>query len=343
MKKNLILLSLLTAMLLSVTACGGSADLHSSVAETEATIETTEPPTEATTEKVIPTHAPFPEADANAVTFDDGNFAFATIICDDGGAADGTLSVENVDGNAMLKYTDTTTTAENFTEMVQKVSINLNALLSPEQIESVHSIAFDMYAEAEADLFVNDDGENLKVPGWIGGGGGTTVADGKWYSFADFAASSINEFDLERSDAYRVEFKFLLASAGKKWTAEMEEVNLLIMRWGLQNLSSTYIDNITFYDADGNSIPLTLSAPSEEGSDAAETTDETEETAQEELASELAAEEEARGAMEEEEALREELASEQAAEEEARAAMEEEKALREEAEQAANSEAENAE
>lgn len=328
MKKNLILLSLLTAMLLSATACGGSADLHSSVAETEATTEATEPPTEATTEKVIPTHAPFPEADANAVTFDDGNFAFATIICDDGGAADGTLSVENVDGNAMLKYTDTTTTAENFNEMVQKVSINLNALLSPEQIESVHSIAFDMYAQAEADLFVNDDGENLKVPGWIGGGGGTTVADGKWYSFADFAASSINEFDLERSDAYRVEFKFLLASAGKKWTAEMEEVNLLIMRWGLQNLSSTYIDNITFYDADGNSIPLTLSAPSEEGSDAEEDTEETAESLSEETASEEEGDTAAEGA----ESLSEETASEESAESSA-----------EDAEQSADSEAESAE
>ncbi|MBQ2264814.1 MAG: hypothetical protein II341_05345 [Oscillospiraceae bacterium] len=33
-------------------------------------------------------------------------------------------------------------------------------------------------------------------------------------------------------------------------------MNFLIMRWGIQNLSSMYIDNITFYDADGNSIPL---------------------------------------------------------------------------------------
>ena len=40
----------------------------------------------------------------------------------------------------------------------------------------------------------------------------------------------------------------------------MEEVGLQIMRWGLQNVTSTYIDNITFYDEEGNSIPLTRSA-----------------------------------------------------------------------------------
>ncbi len=264
MKKR-ILLALLAAMALSLTACGGETDSKTdsaeSVADTSAAEEVTEEETE---EEVIPTHAAFPEADVNAVTFDDGNFAFATIICDDDASADGTLSVEELDGNPMLKYTDTVTTADNLAEMVQKVSINVTHLLAPEQLALINSIEFDMYAAAEADVFVNDDGENVKVPGWIGGGGGTVAADGKWYSFADFAASGINEYEMERSDACHVQFKFLLASAGKNWDETVEDPNFLIMRWGMQNLSSMYIDNITFYDADGNSIPLTLSTPTEE-------------------------------------------------------------------------------
>lgn len=286
MKKR-VLLALLAAMALSVTACGGETDskTDSTASETDASsaAEATEAETE---EEVIPTHAAFPEADVNAVTFDDGNFAFATIICDDDTSADGTLSVEELDGNPMLKYTDATTTADNMAEMVQKVSISVSQLLAPEQLELVNSIGFEMYAAAESDAFVNDDGENVKVPGWIGGGGGTVAADGKWYSFADFAASGINEYEMERSDACHVEFKFLLASAGKKWDATVEDPNFLIMRWGMQNLSSMYIDNITFYDADGNSIPLTPSTPAEEDAteegaeDGTESTDSVDETAE---------------------------------------------------------------
>lgn len=54
-------------------------------------------------------------------------------------------------------------------------------------------------------------------------------------------------------------FRFIMASGGKKWEADMTEPYLQIMRWGMQNIQDTYIDNITFFDADGNSIPLTIS------------------------------------------------------------------------------------
>lgn len=292
MKKTLMLLSILTAMLLSVTGCGGesnsSAETETPTTQaTEAPEEVTEAPTEAETEP--PTNAPFAEADVNAVTFDDGNFDFATIICDDDGSADGTLSVETIDGNAMLKYTDTKTTADNLGELVQKVSIDVSKLLTPEQYAEVNSIGFDVMAKAEGDLLVGESGENLKVPGWLGGGGGSVTADDKWYGFADYAATEINEYNLERSDAYRVNFKFLLASAGKCWSAEMEAPNFLIMRWGIQNLSSLYIDNITFYDADGNSLPL-MGYGAEEAPEGETAAEEGAESAEEPTAEEAGAE-----------------------------------------------------
>lgn len=266
----------LAAMLLSLTACGGgTSESESSTADdSSAPVEVTEGETE---ETVPPTNAPFAASDPNAVTFDDGNFAFAEVVSDDDQSCTGTLSVETVDGNAMLKYTNDpgSLTAENMDVMVQKVKIHASQLLSPEQLDCVYSIGFDMYAEAEEAAFVNDDGESVQVPGWIGGGGGTETVDGKWYSFSDFSGSGLNEYDLQRSDACHVEFKFMLASSGKKWDATMEDANFLIMRWGIQNVSSMYIDNITFYDEEGNSIPLTLSeAPAEE--EAADASEETE-------------------------------------------------------------------
>ncbi len=314
MKKHLLLLSLISAMLLSMTACTTSAE---SEAETEPATEaptTAEEVTEAPTEEetVPPTNAPFPEADPNAISFDDGNLDFASIVCDDEGSADGTLSIETIDGNAMLKYTDTKTTADNLGTLVQKVSIDVTKLLTPEQYGEVTSIGFDIGAKAEGDLLVSEDGENLTVPGWIGGGGGTVTMDDKWYGFTDFSAAEINEYNLERSDLYHVEFKFLLASGGKKWDAAQEGVNFLIMRWGIQNLSSLYIDNITFYDADGNSIPLSAYGTAEPEESAAEGEAEAEEEA-----------ETAEGAAEEAETAAEEAETAESAAEESAQSEEE--------------------
>lgn len=260
MKRTLILLA---GVLLCLTACDKKAAPaeESSVPEPDnPAVEVTNPAEEVTEGETDPppTNAPLPTADRNAVTFSDGNFSFAQVIADDDTSVEGTLTVEEVEGNAMLKFTPTSTTRENLEDAVQKISFNVLDLLNADQLECVRSIEMDVFATGDADWFVNDDGETPQVPGWIGGGGGTMAADGKWYGFADFSASGIGEYDLERSDACHVTFKFLLAASGKCWSSDMTEVNLQIMRWGMQNLSSTYIDNIVFYDEEGNSIPLSL-------------------------------------------------------------------------------------
>ncbi len=302
MKKKLIALFLLGAML-AATGCSGNAESSSTPEETTAPAEeVTEPETEAETE--APTNAAFPEADPNAVTFDNVGADVAIIFVDDDAAVDGTLSVESVDGNNMLKLTDNTTTADNISTAVQKVRFDVTKLLAKEQLALVDHIEVDVCAQAKDTVFVNDDGETPKVPGWLGGGGGTETCDGKWYGFKDFSASGIQEYNLERSDMYHVEFKFLLAASGRKWDDTMTEPYLQIMRWGIQNISDFYIDNITFYDADGNSIPLTISegwasagdaeseaAPEEESAEATEAAPEPEEASAEETAAEETAEE----------------------------------------------------
>lgn len=268
MKKRLTALLLLGAML-AATGCSGNAESSEATAPTAA--EVTEAPTEAETE--APTNAPFPEADANAVTFDNVGADIAEIVVDDDTSVDGTLTVESVDGNSMLKFTDTTTTADNISKAVQKIRFDVTKLLAKDQLALVDHIEFDVCAVAKDTVFVNDEGETPKVPGWIGGGGGTETCDGKWYGFTDFSASGIQEYNLERSDLYHVNFKFMLAASGRKWDETMTEPYLQIMRWGIQNISDFYIDNITFYDADGNSIPLTISegwAASGDGEDVTE-------------------------------------------------------------------------
>ncbi len=260
-------------LLMAVTCAGCERNAQDSSLP-EDTVAATETAAVTETEETAPppTNAPFPEADPNAVTFDEVGEDIAVVVADDEAAANGTLSIESVEGNRMLKFTDTSTTAENMGDMVQKLSFNMRSLLSPEDIERVSRIEFDLYAEAKDTLFVGDDDISRQVPGWIGGGGGTVTADDEWYGFADFSGSGLNEYDLERSDACHVTFKFLLAASGKKWDASMTEPNFLVMRWGMQNRSDIYIDNLTFYDTDGNSIPLSYSG-SAEGGDATETAD----------------------------------------------------------------------
>ncbi len=194
---------------------------------------------------------PVESTDENSVTFDDGNFSFASIEEGDDSAV-GKLSVEEVQGNKMLKFTDDGNSMEN--KSVQKISINTKKLLGEDNLEKVRKIEFDLYADATDNLLVTENGDNVKAAGWIGGGGGMVDYSEKWYDFAEY---SFGEYEFDFSGACHIVFEFLLADTGKKWSAGMkDDAHFIIMRWGLQNKSNTYIDNITFYDADGNSIPL---------------------------------------------------------------------------------------
>lgn len=204
------------------------------------------------TEEELVAPVPVEADDVNAITFDDDDFSFAEVIADDDLAAEGELSVVEVQGNKMLKFTDNSNVE--LADRVQKIKIHAAALIGAENVDKVNSIEFDVYADATAEELVNENGENVKAAGWIGGGGGTVTADNeKWYNFSEFGGG---EYNFDMSGAVHVQFKFLLAAGGQKWSSEMEDANFLIMRWGLQNESNLYIDNIVFYDEDGNSIPI---------------------------------------------------------------------------------------
>lgn len=217
-------------------------------------------------EELIPP-SPAESPDSNAVTFDDDDFSFACIQDQDIDSAQGTLEIAEVQGNKMLKFNDDFSAATK--GKVQKIIINAAMLIGTENLPKVRSIGFDMYADAETDAYINEDGENVKVPGTINGGGGTVTArtdsegSGRWYDFAEFEGG---EYNFDMSGAVHAEFKFLLAASGFCWSSEMDDANFLIMRWGSENDSNVYIDNIVFYDENGESIPLVdrSSSPTEE-------------------------------------------------------------------------------
>lgn len=238
----------------SDTKASTSAD--TTAASSETTTETASGTSEATTEKPEPPK-PVEASDPNAITFDDGDFSFAEPIIIDKDSAKGTLSVVEVQGNKMLKFTDDMTAPQS--EKVQKIAIHAASLISQENLSKVRSIEFDVYADALAANYKNLAGELIQVPGTICCGGGTVTAakdsegKNKWYNFAGFEGG---EYNFDFSGAVHGKFKFLLADSGQCWDAEMEDPNFLIMRWGVENDSNFYIDNIVFYDEEGKSLPI---------------------------------------------------------------------------------------
>lgn len=246
--KKLIASALMFSMLATVTGCDD--DKKSSSSIEDSTSNSSSDVAEITEELTAP--SPVEASDENTVTFDDDDFSFVEIITDDVTSAEGELSVVEVQGNKMLKFTDSGNVA--LEDRVQKISVNALKLVGAENLDKVHSIEFDLYADATDTQLLNEDGENVKAPGWIGGGGGTvTASNEKWYDFAEFEGG---EYNFDMSGAVHVQFKFLLFAGGQKWSAEMDDANFLIMRWGIQNESNLYLDNIVFYDEEGNSIPL---------------------------------------------------------------------------------------
>lgn len=260
--KKLLAGALVFSMLAASTACDSKEDGSASDAPADSVSDSANDVTESTDEDAEATEAPTEEelvpptpveaSDVNAVTFDDGDFSFAEVVNDDDTSAVGELSVVEVQGNKMLKFTDDNSVE--LTDKVQKIKIHANQLIGAENLDKVNKIEFDLYADATSDMLVNEDGESVKAPGWIGGGGGTVTADNeKWYNFSEFSGG---EYNFDMSGAVHGTFKFLLAAGGQKWSNDMEDANFLIMRWGAQNESNIYIDNIVFYDEEGNSIPL---------------------------------------------------------------------------------------
>ncbi len=251
--KKFIASALALAVAAVMTGCGDKSSSSEPETTTETATEAEDTTVEATEEETTEPEPPKPAeaSDPNTVTFDDGDCYFASAKVGETDAAVGEVSVEEVMGNKMLKFTDSGTSCAD--GLVQKVEINAAALIGTENLPLVRSIEMDVYADATAANLSTDDADNVKAPGWIGGGGGTNLADDKWYQFDEFSGG---EYNFEMSGPTHVTFKFLLAAGGQIWSDTQTNASFLVMRWGMANEGNFYIDNIVFYDENGSSIPL---------------------------------------------------------------------------------------
>ena len=278
MKKALAMLSAL-AMLGALVSCGKDTADSSSVAETSApetsAAETSAESSEETSVEESSVSDPLPRdvgpVDANAITFDDDDLHSAHQMGGGGDECDVELSIVDLDGDKKLKVHALREDASKDYGVV-KLVFNLPEMLGVENVGNIGHISVDFTCIAN-ETWKNDDGsESLVVGNFLGALAGNIAseqgkdADGNviqntWANHYEFAYQ-----DWEHEEgSWRCETDIPALLPANGYAANDEGTTLVIMRWGQKNDVDFYIDNITFYDKDGNSMPVKASAAAEGG------------------------------------------------------------------------------
>lgn len=267
--KKLAALLLACSMLAAVTGCGDSKDSSQAATEAATTEKATEAATEAASTEAATEApsterpAPTPTVDENAITFEDGDMYTAHSMGEKNYENDESatkLSIEEFNGTKQLRI-QVLDKDENGTYKVPKIVFNLAELVGAENLNKIKSISCDVTGVAVG-MFTGEDGSEMLVPGNVMGAlGGNLAAEKKtdadggllqntWANLTEFSFA-----EWENNWVYsHVEASILLDA--NRYEAGYDGATLVVMRWGIPNQADLYIDNITFYDEDGKSIPL---------------------------------------------------------------------------------------
>lgn len=189
-------------------------------------------------------------ASAATVDFEDGDYSFVSMKTDDGGDVS-ILSVEDYNGSKQLKVD------VQDCSLLPKVQFDLNTMVGTDNLSNIERITMEV-------TFVSKDGTT--PPGWIGGALGTAGEnDVPAWAQSDYAGG---EYDNPASQPITVERKFLTPS--QKVVSGTPNTIAMLMRWASEVPYYMYIDNVTFFDADGNEIALASSSAAAPAETAAE-------------------------------------------------------------------------
>ncbi len=262
---------------------------------------------------------------ATVLDFEDGAFTGISMKTDDGGDKS-VLSVVDYNGSKQLLVD-----IQNATR-VPKVFFNIGEIVGYDNMDKVAKISLDLTIQST--LILDDsDPENIwyEIPSWQGGGAGCQDGEGGSLGWTDVGGWSAEEYE---NASKTITYTADLGSA--RFTNGTEGSHFLFMKWaGTEaNPVDMYIDNVVFYDADGNALelyPVAEEATEEEATE--------EEATEEEATEEDAAEEEAEEEVAEEEEAEEEVAEEETEEDAAEEEVEEDAAEEEVVEEVEEEEA----
>ena len=261
-------------------------------------------------------------ASADAVTvidFENSDFTGITMKTDDGGDKS-ELSVVDYNGSKQLRV------AIQKPGRVPKIFFDINKLVGADNMDKLAGFKVDVTIQST--LVLDDsDSDNIvyEVPSWQGGGCGAQDGKDGTLGWTELGSWTIEEYELGSKTAT---LEYSLGNA--RFTNGVEGSHLLLMKWASENNPvDMYLDNITFFDADGNAMefypaPAAEETPAEEETTEEEATEEVEEEAAEEEVEEEATEEVEEEATEEVEEEATEEVEEEATEEVEEEATEEE-------------------
>ena len=218
-KAQIASLLLASAMAFSLTGCGGSDSKETTTAAT--TAEATEATTEAATEEAT-TEAP---AQVTAgIDFEDGNFAFIK------GAGGTEVSLEDFNGSKAIKLVNA--------DVKAAFGLNVSAVLGADT-DKLAAISIDMG-------IVNPDGKFQAVSGRMYSYTGEKLEEVQgdaWSVYTETANPKTAIFDVKNAG--------YISGMDNYFIIQKETDNGVTKG---QAAAEVYIDNISFYDADGNQL-----------------------------------------------------------------------------------------
>ena len=230
----------------------GDAEVTTEAAVTEE--ESSDP--EVTEEEYVEPDYPELVSDENSITFDDGDLYTAHCMNEKNFENDESncrLSVADFKGTKQLKIEVLDFDNEKGKYKTPKIVFDMDELVGSENLSKVKSFSCDITQVAVGD-FKGNDGVMLHVPGNLMGTFGSNVGEdcSDWY-VPTGSASEYATAEWQCSWVHmRVEGKWLL----KGFVDGTTDSTLVFMRWSIPNQADVYIDNLTFYDEDGKSIPI---------------------------------------------------------------------------------------
>lgn len=169
-----------------------------------------------------------------AITFETGMVEGIDMLVDDG-ADESVLSVVEFNGSKALRVDVQDET------VIPKVDINISSFIEDEYLSEISKITVDL-------TIASKDG--VTPPGWAGGALATQGGGYPEYAHDEW---ELGEYENSVSQTITV-----TRTLTEFFNDGDEYARVLFMRWGTEVPYYMYLDNITFYDANGVTIPVNV-------------------------------------------------------------------------------------
>lgn len=243
-------------MAAAFTSCNDTKQSSQDVKQTDAVSTAAETTQTTTEEELVEPDYPVPVADENSITYDDSDDLYTAHCMNSNNYEDDesecNLSVAEYKGSKQLKI-EVLDKDKDGNYKTPKIVFDMDELVGADNLSRVKSFSADITQVAVGE-FVGDDGVGRIVPGNLMGTFGSVLGEkcDDWYE----PTGSANGYSSEEWNFgwtyLHVEGKWLI----KGFVDSTPDSTLVFMRWAIPNQADVYIDNLTFYDADGNSIPI---------------------------------------------------------------------------------------